>query len=876
MVKFKLMEESKYMKTMFLEEKVIYIFIAILVFFGLYLTTLYNYLLFHSISELFSTVIAFGIFVVAWNSRKFIENNYLLFIGIAYLFVGSIDFIHTLAYKGMGVFKDSETNLATQLWIGARYMESISLLVAPLTLRRRLSTNFIFFIYCFLSSLLLFSIFYWEIFPICFVEEKGLTHFKKVSEYLISFILLISILFLWRKREEFDINVFKWIAWSIILTIFSELSFTFYSHAYGLSNLVGHYFKILSFYFIYKAIIETGISKPFNLLFRNLKLSEERLEIMVQERTEELSRALKELEDKSSLTNANNAILNLFAKKTSRKEFLDDLINLIEEWTKCHCVGIRILDKNQFIPYESYKGFSHEFWKSESFLCLKFNQCICTRVAKDDMELFEKNFTTPFGSFYNNSLQKFWISLSGEERSKYRGVCMESGFASIAIIPIKYHDKIFGIIHLADEREGMVPVKKVEFLEAVSPLVGETINRFNLESELNRNYEIQKAMNSLLRLSLEDFSLDEFLRETLNILLSNPWIPQDAGGCIFLAKDKQGILSMKAQYGLPDSVQKGCLEVQFGKCLCGKAISNRKIQFTNSQDDIHEFKYNDVKPHSHYHVPILFKDRILGLITLYLGEEERPGQEKESFFEAVANTLSIIILKKEWEEVLRESEERLRVLSSQLLTVQENERKEIARDLHDSIGQMLSAIKFKIEDLLQQKNEKDINSVEANLQSLLPLIRESIEEVRRIQMNLRPSILDDLGIIATLKWFSREFKKVYSNIQIDEEFEIKEEEIPQSIKIVIYRIVQEGFNNIAKHSGANFIHLLLKKIDSRIILQIEDNGKGFDFQKLFSMDDSLSGFGLNSMRERTELSGGTFNLESWINKGTVIKASWPI
>ncbi len=851
-------------------------FWGFLVLLGLYLTTLYHFLLFHTIAELFSIVIAFGIFIIAWNSRKFIENGYLLFIGIAYLFIGTIDLLHTLAYKGMGVFQGYETNLPTRLWIGARYMESLSLFMAPLFLRKRLNINYTIFSYSVFTTLLLISIFYWDIFPTCFIEGKGLTTFKKVSEYIISLILIISIVFLYKNRKEFDSHVFNWIACSIVLTIVSELFFTFYIHAYGLSNLIGHYFKILSFYFIYKALIETGISKPFNFLFRNLKLSEERLEAMVKERTKELSIALRELEEKSNLTSANNEILNLFARKANRKEFLDGVIELIQSWTNCRCVGIRVVDKNQFIPYESYKGFSHEFWRSESFLCLKSDQCICTRVAKGDLRAYEKTTSTPFGSFFNNNITRFWENISKEERVKYRGICMENGFASIAIIPIKYRNKIFGTIHIADEREGLISLKKVEFLEAISPLVGETIDRFNLEMELHRNYETQKAINSLLHLSLKDIPLEEFLEGTIKIIISNPWISPGAKGCIFLVEKESKVLNMKAQYGLPESIKNRCLKVPFGVCLCGRAALNRIVHFTYFQDDKHDLYYEDISPHSHYHVPILSGDRILGMITLYLNEEERPGQEKETFLNAVANTLAMIILRKEWEDALRESEGRLRMLSSQLLMVQEKERREIARDLHDGIGQMLTAIKFKIEDILNPRNRKEIRLKGADLQSLIPMIRESIEEVRRIQMNLRPSILDDIGIIATLKWFSREFAEVYKNIKISVDFEIDEEVIPSFLKIVIYRIVQEAFNNVAKHSGADLIRVSLKKVGQKIDLEIEDNGRGFDIQNVFSDEDPLKGFGLNSMRERTELSGGTFIIESIKGKGTRIKASWSV
>ena len=237
-----------------------------------------NYLLFHSIAEAFSIVIAFCIFIIAWNSRRLMENGYLLFLGIAYLFIGGLDLLHTLAYSGMGVFDGQTTNLATQLWIAARSTESLSLLLAPLFLRRGLRTELVLLGYTLASAVFLATIFYWDVFPTCFIEGTGLTTFKKVAEYIISVVLAGAIVALLRKRDYFDTGVLRLLVASIAVTIASELAFTFYIHAYGLSNLVGHYFKIVSFYLIYKALIETGLKQPYDLLFRELKQRERALE----------------------------------------------------------------------------------------------------------------------------------------------------------------------------------------------------------------------------------------------------------------------------------------------------------------------------------------------------------------------------------------------------------------------------------------------------------------------------------------------------------------------------------------------------------------------------------------------------------------------
>jgi len=274
------------------------IFVALfwlLILGGFYFSKLYSYVLFHSLVEIFSIVIAFGVFMIAWNSRRIIDNNFILFVGIAYFFVGWIDLLHTLSYKGMNVFKEFNTDIASQLWIAGRFMESISLFIAPLFFRKRLKPKIIFAGYFFITICIMSFIFYFRIFPDCFIEGRGLTGFKIASEYLISSILACAVISLYRHRDEFDKDVFSLIVSSILLTIASELCLTFYTNVYGLSNFAGHIFKVASFYFMYKAIIETGLERPYRFLLRDFQVGEaalkhhqEELERLVEERTNEL------------------------------------------------------------------------------------------------------------------------------------------------------------------------------------------------------------------------------------------------------------------------------------------------------------------------------------------------------------------------------------------------------------------------------------------------------------------------------------------------------------------------------------------------------------------------------------------------------------
>ena len=242
---------------------------------GFYFISLYSYILYHSLVEIFNIIITFGIAVFVWNSKKYLDNNYLLFVGIAYFFIALLNLFHTLAYKGMGVFTNFPgANLATQLWISARYLMSISLLLGLVFLRKKLRYKIQSITYLIITILILLSIFYWKTFPVCYIEGSGLTAFKIASEYVVSFLLLAAIFFLYLNRKNFSRKVFILITVSIAFSIISGLSFTLYSDVYGLLNQLGHFFVILSSYLMYKAILEIGFSQPFELLFFKLKQSE--------------------------------------------------------------------------------------------------------------------------------------------------------------------------------------------------------------------------------------------------------------------------------------------------------------------------------------------------------------------------------------------------------------------------------------------------------------------------------------------------------------------------------------------------------------------------------------------------------------------------
>lgn len=251
---------------------------------GLLAVGRYNFLLFHSMAELFSIAVAWSVFLLVWNVRPYMKNDALFFLGVSYLFIGFLDLLHTLTYPGMGVFELAEKSyLATQLWIPARGIEALALLLFPLLLGKRIRSDILLGSYIAIVALLLASIFFWDIFPVCFIEGSGLTPFKIISEYIICLMVLVAIFLLYTKRNQLDRKVYFYMIAAMSLTIAAELFFTLYAHIYDLPNIIGHYFKVLSFLFIYIGLIRSGLTRPYSVLFKELDEEKDALQVAKQQ-----------------------------------------------------------------------------------------------------------------------------------------------------------------------------------------------------------------------------------------------------------------------------------------------------------------------------------------------------------------------------------------------------------------------------------------------------------------------------------------------------------------------------------------------------------------------------------------------------------------
>ncbi|RYY62239.1 MAG: PAS domain S-box protein [Chitinophagaceae bacterium] len=220
-------------------------------------------------------------------------------------------------------------------------------------------------------------------------------------------------------------------------------------------------------------------------------------------------------------------------------------------------------------------------------------------------------------------------------------------------------------------------------------------------------------------------------------------------------------------------------------------------------------------------------------------------------------------------EQLEKSYESIRELTEYLQNIREEERLHISREIHDELGQQLTVLKMDV-SWLNKKIDVADGPVKQKLTELLGLIDTTVKTVRRIASELRPTLLDDLGIQAAMEWHLEEFAK-RSGIETSFDPPDGEVEVPDNLKIGLFRIFQESLTNVARHSGATKVDVNLKEKDNHVILTVRDNGRGFDEEKTRKKT-----LGLLGMKERSSVMGGDYNISSVPGQGTTVQVMVPV
>jgi signal transduction histidine kinase len=300
----------------------------------------------------------------------------------------------------------------------------------------------------------------------------------------------------------------------------------------------------------------------------------------------------------------------------------------------------------------------------------------------------------------------------------------------------------------------------------------------------------------------------------------------------------------------------------------GQIIVGHTREFPPSEQEL--LASQDIK--SIVIVPIFVGPQWWGMIGLdeCLNEREWSPVELEAL-KTAAGTLGAAILHERAEQALRKSEQKLRSLTAQLLTAQENERKRLAAELHDELGHALLTLKLSIRSLEKQLTPEQISFTQ-EFKKIHRFIVETIKEVRRLYHDLSPGNLEDLGLTEALRDMIEDVaslkKKINWSIMLDNLDGL----FPLPVQTAIYRVVQEALTNIGKHAKAKNVSIVAKRESHRITTIIEDDGRGFEASKVLDAKRSL---GLLTMEERVKILGGTFTLWSQKKRGTRISFTIP-
>lgn len=216
----------------------------------------------------------------------------------------------------------------------------------------------------------------------------------------------------------------------------------------------------------------------------------------------------------------------------------------------------------------------------------------------------------------------------------------------------------------------------------------------------------------------------------------------------------------------------------------------------------------------------------------------------------------------------------LALLSQQLIQAQEKERRRISQELHDSVGQSLTAIKYSLERTAELQRQSRHDDARILVVKTIARVRETIKEIRSIAMDLRPCMLDDLGVASALGWLSREFAETYAQFDVDTDISAADADIPERLETTIFRCAQELLNNVAKHSKARHVSVRLCRESANVTLRVCDDGIGMP--EADSSGSFGTGHGIRNLRERAQMTGGQMLVGSAQSGGTRVEINWPL
>ncbi|MBM3435107.1 MAG: PAS domain S-box protein, partial [Bacteroidetes bacterium] len=411
--------------------------------------------------------------------------------------------------------------------------------------------------------------------------------------------------------------------------------------------------------------------------------------------------------------------------------------------------------------------------------------------------------------------------------------------------------------------------------------------RKQAESEKERDRQIQKALNEILRISAGSIPLNENLDQVLKIMLTAPFLKVMQQGCIFLADEKHSELIMSSSYYFPEVLQKSCNIVPFGYCVCGRTAITREIQYCSSADEIHERHFPDQDPHGHYCIPIISEDKVLGVILVYLPETHAKERFEVDFYRAVADILSGVIQRKRAETELVTAKERAEA-SDQLKTAFLNN---ISHELRTPLNGILGFAEFALqEDISEEDKIEYLGFINENSDRLLSTVTNYMDSslIASGTMEAKTTTFNLNQLLLTID-------AKYQPVAAKKNLELRMQFPPNSDKMLIgsdqeliRKILMHLIDNALKFTSIGSVTFGYDHKDSNLEFFVKDTGPGIgkdSRQRIFepfiqgevsnTRGYEGSGLGLSLAKGMTELLGGQIRVESALNKGSAFYVNIP-
>jgi PAS domain S-box-containing protein len=533
-----------------------------------------------------------------------------------------------------------------------------------------------------------------------------------------------------------------------------------------------------------------------------------------------------------------------FLKLVNQSQGTADLIQrstaFFQTRSGCEAVGIRLRNADDY-PYFETLGFSKEFVQFESKLCTQTPsekplqdstgdtalECLCGNVIRGRYEI-SKPFYTAHGSFWTNSTTELNANaVPGDLPSSIRNRCNQAGYESVALFPIYVGDERFGLLQFNDRRKGRFTPQIIALWEKLAGYLATAVSKFRAEEALQ---ESESRFRNLFNSMDEGFCIVEIIFDSQSKPLDYRFLQTNQ--------------AFERQTGLHEAEGKLMRELAqnhedywfdiFGQvALTGKPVHfQNEAKALNSYYSVHAYRVGEPEMRQ---VAIVFDD---------ISDARRAAE-------------------------ISHAEELHRLLLERTLLAQEEERRRIARELHDEAGQLLTALLIGLRTL---ENARDMEDVKVQGQRLRKVTAQTIDQVGLLARGLHPTVLEDLGIGAALSRYAAEYTKTY-NIAVELKLhEIDSSNLPSTIKITLYRILQEALTNVAKHSGADVVTIEFAPSPTAVKVDVIDNGCGFDAEAVVASSTRL---GIHSMRERAVMLGGTVSFSS-PSKGSQISVHIPL